>query len=302
MSWKTIFSFLFFVLAIGLLGFYWLGPFNEVNFGFKERNYNFSLNSSEGDVSQFYPNMRFPEPAISYRIEDCTLSKKEDMQRAFDIVSEKTILSFYPVSDNEEIYITCDSENKIEGRFFIAGEGGPTNITQTSNFNVIKAGAITLIRESKCSTPNVGIHELLHVLGFDHSPNPNNIMYEVSRCDQEISLDIIDTINNLYSTPTYADLSIDNVSAVMHSRYIDAELTITNNGLKVSEESIVKIYANNKLIKEFEVEGLDIGYGRKITLKNIFVFQLSVDELRFVIEHSGAEIDNANNEIILGIK
>src|SRR3972149_311801 len=297
MDWKPILGLLFFILVIALLGFYWMIPFDETDFGFKEKNYNFSLTESNDSGMQFYSRMRFPSPNISYRIEDCPLGKEDNMERAFEIISEKTILDFYAVLGDEEIFVTCDSGNKIERGLLIAGEGGPTNITKTSNFNVIKAGAITLIRESQCEDPNVGMHELLHVLGFDHSPNPNNIMYEVSKCNQEISLDIIDTINNLYSTPTYADLSIDNVSAVMHSRYIDAELKITNNGLKVSEESIVKIYANNKLIKEFEVEGLDIGYGRKITLKNIFVFHLSVDELRFVIEHSGAEIDNANNEI-----
>ncbi|MEX2017229.1 MAG: hypothetical protein WD876_02045, partial [Candidatus Pacearchaeota archaeon] len=127
MTLKTVFGFFFFVIVVGLLGFYWLGPFNEVDFGFKERNYNFSLSSSEGEVSQFYPMMRFPTPDISYRIDDCPLGKKEDMQRAFEIVDEKTILSFYPASNSEEedIYVTCDSGSKIEGRFFIAGEGGP---------------------------------------------------------------------------------------------------------------------------------------------------------------------------------
>jgi len=269
MSYKIFFSLVFFILAVALLGIYWLGPFTEVSFGFKERNYNFSLNSSNGEVSQFYPKMRFPTSSISYRIEDCPLNKKEDMERSFEFISEKTILGFYSVQNNEEIYVTCDSQSKIEGRLFIAGEGGPTNITQTSNFNVIKQGAITLIKESKCPIPNVGIHELLHVLGFDHSPNPNNIMYEVSRCEQEISQDIIDTINNLYSTPTLADLSIDNASASMHGRYLDVSLTIINNGLKKSENSTVKIYADGDKVKELEIGELEIGYGSNTKYKKI---------------------------------
>lgn len=302
MSSKIIFSLVFLIVVVTLLGIYWIGPFTEVDFGFKERNYNFSLDSAEGDVSQFYPNMRFPTPNISYKIDDCPLNKKEDMKRAFEIMSEKTMLSFYTSQTNEEIYVTCDSGNKIEGRLFIAGEGGPTNITQTSNFNVIKSGAITLIRESSCATPNVGIHELLHVLGFDHSPNPNNIMYEVSRCDQEISQDILNTINNLYSTPSFVDLSIDNASASMHGRYLDASLTVINNGLKDSKDSILEIYADDKLIKEFDVEELEIGFGSKITLKNILVLKLSVNELRFVINYSEEELDKENNEMVLIIK
>jgi len=302
MSYKIFFSLVFFILAVALLGIYWLGPFTEVSFGFKERNYNFSLNSSNGEVSQFYPKMRFPTSSISYRIEDCPLNKKEDMERSFEFISEKTILGFYSVQNNEEIYVTCDSQSKIEGRLFIAGEGGPTNITQTSNFNVIKQGAITLIKESKCPIPNVGIHELLHVLGFDHSPNPNNIMYELSRCNQEISQDMIDTINNLYSTPSYADLSIENVSAVMHGKYLNTNLTIVNNGLKNSEISTIRIYADDEMVKEFEIEELEIGYGSKISLQNILVFQISIDELRFVISYDQQEINKEDNEIVLDIK
>ena len=297
-----VLSFVFFLVVIVLLGFYWIAPFDEVNFGFKERNYNFTLNSSETEGMQFYSSMRFPISSISYRIEDCTIGKEDDMERAFEIISEETTLSFYEVPNNEEIFVTCDSKAKVEGGLFIAGEGGPTIITKTSNFNVIKEGKITLIRESECANPNVGIHELLHVLGFDHSPNPNNIMYELSRCNQEISQDMIDTINNLYSTPSYADLSIENVSAVMHGKYLNTNLTIVNNGLKNSEISTIRIYADDEMVKEFEIEELEIGYGSKISLQNILVFQISIDELRFVISYNQQEINKEDNEIVLDIK
>ena len=302
MEWKTIFGLLFFIIVIVLLGFYWIVPFDETDFGFKEKNYNFSLNESNNSGMQFYQRMRFPSSNISYKIEDCPLGKKEDMERAFVIISEKTILSFYAIESKEEIFVTCDSMNKMEGELFIAGEGGPTNITKTSNFNVIKNGAITLIRESQCENPNVGIHELLHVLGFDHSPNPNNIMYELSRCNQEISQDIIDTINDLYSTPSYADLSMENASAVMHGKYLDASFIVTNNGLKDSRHSTVRIYADNEMVKEFEMEELQIGYGRKITLQNIFILQISVDRLKFVVSYDQPELNKEDNEIILDIK
>ena len=301
MNLRILSSLIFFLIVIVLLGFYWIAPFNEVDFGFKERNYNFSLNSSDTGM-QFYQNMRFPASNISYKIEDCPLGKKEDMERAFGIVSNKTILRFYSVQNNEEIIVTCDSKNKIEGGLFIAGEGGPTNITKTSDFNVIKEGQILLIRESQCENPNVGIHELLHVLGFDHSPNQNNIMYNVSRCSQEISQDMIDTINYLYSFPSYADLSIENASAIMHGKYLDANLTITNNGLKDSENSMVKIYADDEMIKELEIGELEIGYGRKISIQNIFVFQINVEKLKFSILYDKAELNKEDNELILDIK
>ncbi len=51
--------------------------------------------------------------------------KRDNMKRAFQIISDKTVLSFYPVESNEEISVTCDSRTKIKGGLFIAGEGGP---------------------------------------------------------------------------------------------------------------------------------------------------------------------------------
>lgn len=300
MGWKTIFAMIFFLMVVVLLGFYWIVPFNEVNFGSNEGNNNFNPDDSSNGM-QFYPNMRFPTSEISYKIIDCPLGKKDNMEQAFDIISNKTILSFYSVSDNEEITITCDSKNKIEGELFIAGEGGPVNITQTSNFSVIKKGQILLIKESECENPNIAIHELLHVLGFDHSANPKNIMYNISSCDQEISQDIINTINGLYSTPAYADLSIKNVSAIMNGKYLNANLTVINDGLAASKNSVLKIYADEKLVKEFDIEELGIGYGVRLTLTNIFVFRISVSELEFFIDYSETELNKDDNKVILKI-
>jgi hypothetical protein len=302
MNLKMFLSFIFFVIVIVLLGFYWIFPLNEINFTLKEKNYNFSLNSSAGESLQFYENMRFPKSNISYRIEDCPLNKKNDMQEAFVIIANKTILNFYPVSDDEKIYVTCDSETKVEGNLFIAGEAGPTNITKTSNFNVIKRGVITLIKESTCENPNVAEHELFHVLGFEHSANSNNIMYPVSKCSQQISSDMIDTISSLYSVQSLPDMSLSNVSAEMSGRYLNVDLSVINNGLQVSKSSTVKIYADDKLIKEFDVEEMEIGYGKKISLKNILVLQLSVNSIKFLLVYEQPELNKADNEAVLEIK
>ena len=300
MNLRIFFGLVFFMIVVILLGFYWIVPFNKVDFGFKEKNYNFNLNDSEKGM-QFYPKMRFPEPNISYKIKNCPLGKEGNMQRAFEIISNETFLRFYSIQDDEEISVTCDSMNKVEGELFIAGEGGPANITKTSNFNVIRKGQILLIKESSCENPNIAIHELLHVLGFEHSLNPENIMYNISSCNQEISQDMIDLINNLYASPSYADLSIENASAVMRGKYLDSNLTIINNGLEDSKNSSLKIYADEKLIKEIDIDGLEIGYGRKITLQNIFVFQISTSKLKFLIDYDETELNKENNEITLNI-
>jgi len=300
MNWKAIFGFIFLLIVVGLLIVYWFIPLDSSEFFVKNRETNFSLDSNSD--MQFYSNMRFPEPEISYKIDDCTLQKQDDMERAFDIVENLTILNFYPVSSNEEISVTCSSDNRIEEGMFIAGEGGPTNITQGGNFNVIFHGIILLIKDSKCADPNVALHELFHVLGFNHSENPNNLMYYVSKCHQEISDDMVDLINELYSVPSYADLSFENVSATMNGKYLNTNFTIRNYGLKDVTSSQVKIYADGKNIKTVDLKPINIGYGRSIALSNVFITQLSVNELEFIIETSFPELDKENNKIILEIK
>jgi len=301
MNWKAILGFIFLLIVVGLLVVYWFIPLDSSEFFVKNRETNFSLNSDISGV-QFYENMRFPTPEISYKIDDCPLQKQDDMRRGFDIVENLTILTFYPVNSNEEISITCSSDNRIEEGMFIAGEGGPTNITQGGNFNVIFSGTILLIKDSKCANPNVAMHELFHVLGFNHSENPNNLMYPVSKCRQEISEDMVKLIDDLYSVPTYADLSFQNVSAIMNGKYLNTNFTVRNYGLKNSAPSQVKIYADGKNVKTVDLKSVEIGYGRSISLQNVFVTQLSVDELKLQIETNFPELDKENNEVILEIK
>lgn len=302
MGWKIFFSFLFILFAIILLVVYWFIPFNTIEFKkYENLGSNFSISASKEDT-QFYLNMRYPDKRVSYRIYNCPLKKEDDMLKAFNLISDETILSFYSISSNEEISITCDSKNKFEGGMFIAGEGGPINITKINNFYVILSGKILLIRESNCEKPNIAIHELLHALGFDHSVNPNNIMYSISNCNQVIGQDTFDVINELYSVPPYPDLSFENVSAVMNGRYLDVNFSVRNNGLKKSSSALIKIYADDKKIKEIELDALEIGYGISIKLSNVFVNKLSVKQLRLFIESDFEELSRDNNEAILKIK
>jgi len=302
MVWKDVLIAVLAVFLVLLLVFYWVFPFEKIYFvTSSQKNSNFNINNSGNETRQmqFYENMRYPNKDISYKIQKCTLKKTDEMKTAFAIVENLTVLHFYPVASDEEISVTCDEKTRFEGDLFIAGEGGPINITKTENFNVIRKGAITLIRESKCENPNVGIHELLHVLGFDHSENPDNIMYPVSKCDQKISQDIIDLINQLYSFPSLPDLAFENVSATMSGRYLDFTLVLRNHGLANSRGGIIEIYADDDKIKEIEFGPLDIGYGRMITVTNIFTFKKRIKELRFFIKTNFEELEKENNEVIL---
>ena len=294
-----VLTFILIMFFLGLLLVYIFVPLS-VDFSFEARNSNFTLNTGELSEMQFYPNMRFPTPNITYTINDCTVKKKNDMQIAFNIIENKTTLKFTRVIKDGDISVLCDSSERIESGMFIAGEGGPSNITQTDLFNVISKGNILLIKESRCANPNIALHELLHVLGFDHSENKNNIMFPVTDCKQTIGDDIIEQINNLYEIPSYPDLAFTDVRASFNGWFFNTEIELINQGLSESERTEIIIYGDEKVVKRVRLDSLDYGYGRVITLNNIFVFS-KFNTARYFINSTFNEVDKGNNEIILSI-
>ncbi len=302
MGRKLLWGLIAFLFLSSLLFFYFFIPYNKIEFYSEPESSNFSLPTYNGEM-QFYPNMRYQSKEISYKIgNECTLKKKNDMEIAFDIVENLTILNFYEVAGNEEISIACEEKYITEEGLFIAGEGGPTKIIAGDEFNVIFNGNILLLRESKCPTPNIAIHELFHALGFNHSLNSGNVMYPVSNCNQDIGEDISELINKLYSYPSYPDLSFVNVSANIEGRYLNTNMTIKNIGLRDSEKAEIEIYADEKLVKKIELEPINIGEGRIITLGNIWIFNANIDTLKFIINSDFNELEKENNKVILSIK
>ena len=96
MGWKSAISFLLVIFAVVILTVYWFFPLGTTEFIPHYETSDFIVDSDSG--MQFYDNLRFSDKEISYKIYDeCTLKKKQDAEDAFDILSEKTILNFYPV-------------------------------------------------------------------------------------------------------------------------------------------------------------------------------------------------------------
>ncbi|MBI2045090.1 hypothetical protein HYT23_03455 [Candidatus Pacearchaeota archaeon] len=301
MGWKIAFSFIFFFAAIGLLMVYWFVPISDTKFISLDKKDNSFAGPVDKNKLQFYQNMRFSSSRISYNIEDCQISKSDEMERAFQFIEDRTLLDFYPRNSNAEIKVTCDSKTKVEGELFIAGEGGPINITKIGNFNLISQGKVLLFRESKCPNPNIGLHELLHVLGFDHVQNPNDLMYNVSTCDQTINQETFELINYLYSIPGYPDLVIENVSAAMKGKYLNTNFTIKNDGFVIAPGVSVEIYADEKKIKEVYINPLESGHGKIIGLTNLWVSQFNIDRLKFVVASDFSELKKENNIIVLEV-
>lgn len=297
MGWKQVLGTIFIFAIIIFLIIYWFVPYQNIEFDLEPTNSNFSLTNYS--KMQFYENMRYRSNEIAYKISDgCTLQKKSDMEQAFEILENLTILEFYPVMYGEEISVTCNDEIVYEGSMFVGGEGGVTNVTVAGDFHVIFNGKVLLIRDSDCSTPNIAIHELLHALGFAHSENKNNIMYAISNCRQTIGDDIPKSLNELYSVEPKPDLVFENASIELKGKYLDANFSVRNNGLKYSPSAKIIVYADDKNVKEIELEPMNIGYGRKIFLSNIWITKINIDSIKFVIEADFEELDKTNNEIV----
>lgn len=296
---EAVLAIIFLIFVVSMLWIYWFTGFSDIQLSKPEiQDSNFSVNFSS-DNMQFYENLRYSESKISYRIADkCTLQKRADSERAFELLENKTILDFYSVNSNEEILITCEDRQKIKEDYFIAGEGGPVNISRAGQFNVIFYGQILLIRQSECQNPNIALHEILHAMGFGHSSNENNIMYEISKCSQTLGEDIPRFIDELYSIPSKPDLTFEEVSPNIHDgKYLDLNMTIKNIGLKNSEKSFANIYLDDEVFEKIELKELQVGSGMKITIQNLKLKTTNFNKIRFIIEANFEELNKKNNVV-----
>ncbi len=291
------------VLLVALLGvagyaFYELFPQKSVPFVFDNLTLPPPLNYTSS--SQFYPNMRFKDDRIPYSIESsCSEAKRASAREAFEHLAEETVLSFYETDYTEaEIRVICsklppDSERK---HHFIAGEGGPTEILNGSYYAVIIEGTFSLYRDETCDTAHIALHETLHVLGFDHNNNPRSILYPTLDCDQRLDDYLISEINRLYREPSYPDLIIHSLEGNTSGRYLSFEIQISNNGLRDAGNVSLRVYADEKLIKEFALDAVPIASRKILTVTNLNVGRRT-ETIDFRVDESNTiqELKEENN-------
>lgn len=257
-----------------------------------------SIKYSYTEKMQFYPNMRFSKLPISYGFEDaCSEKRHENIQNAMDLLEGKTPLEFIYNNTNPDIFIECSERYREEEGLFIAGHGGPKVIINSTLYSVILKGTIKLFSES-CGY-NVELHEVLHVLGFDHSDNPKSIMYNISSCDQTMTDDIIEELDRLYSIPSLPDLYFQNVSSLKKGRYLNINFAVLNQGLTDASNIKVTLYADKVKVDEFGIEKIEIGAGKVITAQNLRLPSNTVESLKLVIDEDNKieELDKKNNVI-----
>lgn len=251
--------------------------------------------------SQFYPNMRFANKRISYSIsEECSGEKTLRVVKALNRLENETSLEFYQ-TDKARIFITCEEmEEPMPGEYFVAGEGGPTKLVNTSLFYVVEEGKVLLLYEdSRCNNYNVELHELLHVFGFKHSKNENSIMYNTTRCDQKLTDDIIERLNKLYLIESLPDLTFENVEANKIGRYLNFKVEIRNQGLSKARNVELSIRSEEK-IEEFDLGDISYGAGKVFRARNVKLPSRNVETLKFIIE-AGEELELKNNEVELSV-
>jgi len=306
---KVLILILIFIFALLSFGYIYQNiPSDPQNLFLKDTSIEPEEIIDYGTTPVFMENLRFNHDDISFFIEpSCTLSRKNSMKQAFQIFqSEMKIISFHEISSsNADIEVGCSEDFiKINKNFFRAGEGGPSKIINTSKFKIIEKGKISLYKDSECKLPVVEIHELGHVFGFDHTNNPKNIMYNISKCDQKISPDMVKIINELYSIEPLPDARISELTAVKKKRYLDFNITVLNEGLESISNMSLTIVSEGKEVSKFYLGDIKIGYGRSLYVTNIRLPTSNVDAIDFYLdrENSVRELNEENNFAQMKVK
>jgi len=264
------------------------------------------------EVRQFYTNMKFNHNDISYAfLPNCGSAEKARMKEAFQEVSLRiTKISFREVSSQGDITISCTEKSEnIQEDFFVAGEGGAKEIIPTGRYNIINQGIIYLYdnpkkRTVKCDYPNIEVHELMHVFGFDHSENKDSLMYPVlDTCDQTLDESIAKDLNELYSHKNAADLYFENVYVVKKGRYLDFNVTIKNSGAVNSDYTELHVLDNGEIIESYDIEPIKYGGGLFLQINNLRLERRNPSSIQFVIDMETVvdEIDEDNNVAIVKI-
>ena len=264
---------------------------------------------SAAPVKQFYPNMKFNHKDISYTIESsCTEKQKQRIQKAFvELQAHVPHIYFIETSQKPDIDVICSSITKeaITEDYFIAGEGGAKEIVQSGEYNIINDGIIYVYDKQKnskeCDYPNIEMHELLHVFGFDHTEDKNSIMYPfLESCDQVLDDSIIKELNEIYTMQDLADLSFEDIAVVKKGRYLDVNMTVKNIGTIPAEDTNIHFITDDEIVQVYPIEELSFGTGITISITNLRI-KLSSDTIELVLdkENKIKEIDKKNNKAII---
>jgi len=290
---------------------YLSGEIQEFQFpGYNNNQVELDLEGVGGEVKQFYDNMRFNHNKISYFVNaNCQIEKKNKVHRAFEIINEKTegLISFYEDFESRaDIVVGCSPDSyEKEENIFVAGEGGPTHIINSS-MPVIIRGKVLLYDEIRgaCDEPLLELHELLHVFGYDHINNENDLMYPYINCDQEVNSDLIANLISLYSIEPFVDIYFEDIDANKQRYagkwYLNFNVSISNQGILDANDLFLKIYQDDILVQDFDLELVKLGGGKDFFVNNL-ALDSSSNNIKFELETSTNEPNKKNNALELEV-
>jgi hypothetical protein len=310
MKWGIIFLF-FLLIALAFSSYILISQFigiNSVPISLKIINpsINKNITSYPSGHLQYYPNMKFNHNVITYSIDPaCSVKKITKIEKAFIMLNGEVNEISFKEEQNGDINIVCENKNvpsETEG-YFIAGEGGPTSVINTSLFYVINKGEVLLFNDkTSCDDPIVEMHEILHVFGFEHSTNKDSLMYSVASCQQVFTKDIRDELKRLYTIENLPELYFSDINVTKHGNYLDFEVKIKNEGLVQANNITLEIDSlpSDKNIEQFDMKSINYGEGKYLSVENLKI-PLRTKRIKFEIIN-GIEIENNNNIIEFNIE
>lgn len=244
--------------------------------------------------AQFYPNMRYQQRIIIYNVSDeCTPIKQKLISDALSTLEASTHLRFaHTQTGPAELSYLCSARTPEaeDKRHFVAGEGGPTRIINTTRYAVILSGKVLLYRAEKCDRPIIALHETLHALGFDHTSDKKSVMFPLTDCSQELDPSTIAALNELYAVETAPDLVIQRVSANTTGRYLAFEISVANYGLASTPNATLVISSPERLLHTFPLDDLEFGQRKTLTASNVRIPR-DIETLLFTVEQAPGESD-----------
>lgn len=263
---------------------------------------NISLDDATDHLEMFMPNMRFVSGTITYKFDaDCSPGKQKRVYNAFNIISEATkIIKFQQSFSDAQINIYCnESKKEIEKNMFIAGEGGPLKVTNSTLYPLIGGGQIYLYdtqKQNQCEYPVVEIHEMMHVFGFNHIKEKTSILYPYLDCDQRLDSEIVDELIKIYSVEAKAELKIVQANISKSGAYLDFDIGVENIGLIDGKNVRLEVKtADDTKIKGFILSDVEPGTTQTISVHNLKLPSRGVNEIHVEITSDSKEYFTENN-------
>jgi len=236
----------------------------------------------------------------------CPINRIKDINYATRIWSLETsnLVVFNEMKNKDEasLVINCISGyiNQTEENVYIIGLAGIKSFYEVNNFSIITEAEILLSSTlADCVKPVRILHEIGHILGFNHTDDTSSIMYPEESCTQKFTPEIVDTIRELYKC-SLPDLYFSEAKATWSKEKLNLEIYISNRGTKISEPVDLSIETNNTLIYKGKLDPIPPGKILTIKVEDIKV-RNKPENISIIIDPylNLQEIDKNNNIVSL---